>query len=73
MSTNTRYEEIAERTRVRRMRDTAFALLLAAVAAFSLTTIGTAAAHTRTVSAPSAPSLSVQYAGGGTCDLAIEC
>lgn len=48
MITMNRYEEIVERNTVRRARDLAFALVLAAVTTFSLASITTAA---RTVSA----------------------
>jgi len=41
MSTD-RYDQIIERHRVRRVRDVAFALLLAAVTAFSITAMGSA-------------------------------
>lgn len=42
MTTHNMYEEIAERNSIRRMRDVAFTLVLAATAAFSLTVLGTA-------------------------------
>ncbi len=52
MTTTNCYQDIAARNTIRRARDLAFALVLAAVTAFSLTSITTAA---RTVStAPSA-------------------
>ena len=41
MSTN-RYDEIVERQRVRRVRDIAFACLLAAVSAFAITSLRSA-------------------------------
>jgi len=58
MSTN-RYEEIAERHRVRRVRDIAFALLLAAVAAFSITALGSAGHHSHAPSVSTTPSCQI--------------
>jgi hypothetical protein len=57
MSTTTenRYEAIANRSRSRRIRDMAFAVLIAAVAAFSLGSLRAAAdnvAHAPTAAAP---------------------
>jgi hypothetical protein len=45
MTTENRYEEIVNRSRTRRLRDVAFALLLAAGATFSLSAIRHAAAN----------------------------
>lgn len=45
MNNENRYEEIAQRSRSRRVRDFAFALLLGAVAAFSVGAIRAAAAN----------------------------
>jgi hypothetical protein len=52
MNNENRYDEIAQRSRTRRVRDFAFALLLGAVAALSVGAIRGATAATTTQPAP---------------------
>lgn len=70
MNTSNRYEEIAERNTVRRARDIAFALVLAAVTAFSIGSITTAAAHVS-----EAPTASAAQPGqlAGSCHVDTAC
>lgn len=66
MNTNNRYDEIAQRSRTNRVRDFAFALLLGAVAAFSMGAIRGAAAHAN--AKPAAEQIS-----GASCTLEPSC
>lgn len=71
MTTTTRLDEIALRSRQSRVRDIAFALLVAATAALSVTSVRAA-----TLSAQSAPSATVQSTGltaaaNSVCDVVI--
>lgn len=70
MYNENRYEEIAQRSRSRRVRDVAFALLLGAVAAFSVGAIRGAAANVdhATPSHPTADQIS-----GASCTLEPSC
>ena len=71
MNTSNRYEEIAERNTVRRARDLAFALVLAAVTAFSIGSITSAARHVAEAPAAQASQPGPQVAG--TCTLETAC
>jgi hypothetical protein len=70
MTTTTRFDEIAQRSRRSRVRDAAFALFLAAMATLSVTSVRAA-----TLTASAAPSQTVQAAGmtaaGSVCDVVI--
>ena len=69
MTTTTRFDEIALRSRRSRVRDAAFALFLAAVATLSITSVRAATLTAQT------PSQSVQAAGmtaaNSICDVVI--
>ena len=70
MTTTTRFDEIALRSRRNRVRDFAFVALLSAFAAFSVTSVRAA-----TKTAQSAPSHTIQTAdmatAGSVCDSVI--
>lgn len=70
MSNENRYEEIAQRSRSRRVRDVAFALLLGAVAAFSIGAIRVAAANVDQASAVQPPA---EQVSGASCTLQPSC
>lgn len=70
MNNENRYEEIAQRSRSRRVRDVAFALLLGAVAAFSIGAIRVAAANVDQASAVHAPA---EQVSGASCTLEPSC
>lgn len=70
MNNDNRYDSIAQRSRTRRMRDFAFALLLGAVAAFSIGAIQAAAAH---VDDASASVQAPEQLSGASCTLEPAC
>jgi hypothetical protein len=70
MNNENRYEEIAQRSRSRRLRDFAFALLLAAVAVGSMGAIRAAAAN---VDLNTAAHQTADQVSGASCTLEPSC
>jgi hypothetical protein len=68
MYTTTRFDEIAMRSRRSRVRDAAFALFIAAMAAFSVTSVRAA---TLTAQTPAPATATAISAASSVCDVVI--
>jgi hypothetical protein len=69
MSTTTRFDDIALRSRHSRVRDVAFGLFIAAMAAFSVTSVRDATLTAQTPAPVASPA--VIAAVGSACDVVI--
>jgi hypothetical protein len=69
MSTNTGFDDIALRSRRSRVRDAAFALFIAALAAFSVTSVRDATLTAQTPAPVASPAVIASV--GSACDVVI--